>query len=183
MPPRPFPPQRAFSGSFEHLPMELAEKISMRLKVMANLVHYEADRPQEGCAWATTGEGGVDLRLSFFPVIRAGLGHSFSRGEKIVIRILDPKSRAFDIDQLGFEAGTAAVLKDMLSRPTGMLLLTGPTGSGKTTAIYAPLCHLVWNSTAPASAPWKTRWSSTSRGTSPIPLRFAPSCAKTRKSL
>ena len=128
---------------FEHLPLELAEKISARLKVMANLVNYETERPQEGHARATTGEGGVELRLSFFPVIRGGDGHSFTRGEKIVIRIFDPKSRAFDIDQLGFEVNTSIVLKDLLSRPTGMLLLTGPTGSGKTTAIYAALCHLV----------------------------------------
>ena len=128
---------------FEHLPLELAEKISARLKVMANLVNYETERPQEGHARATTGEGGVELRLSFFPVIRGGVGHSFTRGEKIVIRIFDPKSRAFDIDQLGFEANTSTVLKDLLSLPTGMLLLTGPTGSGKTTAIYASLCHLV----------------------------------------
>ena len=128
---------------FEHLPLELAEKISARLKVMANLVNYETERPQEGHARATTGEGGVELRLSFFPVIRGGDGHSFTRGEKIVIRIFDPKSRAFDIDQLGFEVNTSIVLKDLLSSPTGMLLLTGPTGSGKTTAIYAALCHLV----------------------------------------
>ena len=128
---------------FEHLPLELAEKISARLKVMANLVNYETERPQEGHARATTGEGGVELRLSFFPVIRGGVGYSFTRGEKIVIRIFDPKSRAFDIDQLGFESDTSAILKDLLSRPTGMLLLTGPTGSGKTTAIYAALCHLV----------------------------------------
>ena len=128
---------------FEHLPLELSEKISARLKVMANLVNYETERPQEWHARSTTGEGGVELRLSFFPVIREGVGHSFTRGEKIVIRIFDPKIHAFDIDQLGFDAKTSAVLKNPLSRPTGMLLFTSPTGSGKTTAIYASLCHLV----------------------------------------
>ncbi|MCS1409660.1 MAG: putative type II secretion system protein HxcR [Verrucomicrobia subdivision 3 bacterium] len=128
---------------FEHLPLELAEKISARLKVMANLVNYETERPQEGHARAAGSEGGVELRLSFFPVVRGGQGHSFTRGEKIVIRIFDPKSRSFDIDQLGFDADTSATLQELLTRPTGMLLLTGPTGSGKTTSIYAVLCHLV----------------------------------------
>lgn len=128
---------------FEHLPLELAEKISARLKVMANLVNYETEKPQEGHARAATSGGGVELRLSFFPVVRSGEGHSFSRGEKIVIRIFDPKSRSFDLEQLGFDDNTSATLKDLLSRPTGLLLLTGPTGSGKTTAIYAALCHLV----------------------------------------
>lgn len=127
---------------FEHLPLELSEKISARLKVMANLVNYETEKPQEGHARASAG-GGVELRLSFFPVVRGGDGHSFSRGEKIVIRIFDPKSRSFDLDQLGFDSTTSEAIKDLLSRPTGLLLLTGPTGSGKTTAIYAALCHLV----------------------------------------
>ena len=126
----------------EHLPLELAEKISARLKVMANLVNYETEKPQEGHARATAG-GGVELRLSFFPVVRGGEGNSFSKGEKIVIRIFDPKSRSFDLDQLGFDGPKADAIKDLLGRPTGLLLLTGPTGSGKTTAIYAALCHLV----------------------------------------
>ena len=128
---------------FEHLPLQLAEKISARLKVMANLVNYETERPQEGHARADLMAGGVELRLSFFPVVRGGEGHSFARGEKIVIRIFDPSSRSFDVDELGFDQQTAATLKELLDRPTGMLLLTGPTGSGKTTAIYAALCHLV----------------------------------------
>lgn len=127
---------------FERLPLDLSEKISARLKVMSNLVNYETQRPQEGHARASTEAGGVELRLSFFPVVCGGTGHSFSRGEKIVIRIFDPKSRSFDIDQLGFDLQTSVAFRDILDRPTGMLLLTGPTGSGKTTAIYAALCHL-----------------------------------------
>lgn len=128
---------------FEHLPLELAERISARLKVMANLVNYETEKPQEGHARVSTESGGVELRLSFFPVVRSGEGSSFSRGEKIVIRIFDPSSRSFELEKLGFDEETAASVIDLLNRPTGMLLLTGPTGSGKTTAIYAALCHLV----------------------------------------
>ncbi len=125
-----------------HLPLELSEKLSGRLKVMANLISYESDRPQEGHAQMDTTSGGVELRMSFFPVVRGSLQGSVLRGEKIVIRIFDPNKRSFNLDDLGLEADTLASLKQLLSKPSGMILLTGPTGSGKTTAIYAALTHL-----------------------------------------
>ena len=59
-----------------------------------------------------------------------------------MIRIFDPNKRSFNLDDLGLEADTLASLKQLLSKPSGMILLTGPTGSGKTTAIYAALTHL-----------------------------------------
>ncbi len=125
-----------------HLPLELSEKLSGRLKVMANLISYESDRPQEGHYQMDTTSGGVELRMSFFPVVRGSLQGSVLRGEKIVIRIFDPNKRSFNLDDLGLEADTLASLKQLLSKPSGMILLTGPTGSGKTTAIYAALTHL-----------------------------------------
>ncbi len=125
-----------------HLPLELSEKLSGRLKVMANLISYETDRPQEGHAQLDTSSGGVELRMSFFPVVRGSLQGSVLRGEKMVIRIFDPNKRSFNLDELGFEADTLIRLKQLLARPSGMILLTGPTGSGKTTAIYAALTHL-----------------------------------------
>ena len=125
-----------------HLPLELSEKLSGRLKVMANLISYESDRPQEGHAQMDTTSGGVELRMSFFPVVRGSLQGSVLRGEKIVIRIFDPNKRSFNLDGLGLEVDTLASLKQLLSRPSGMILLTGPTGSGKTTAIYAALTYL-----------------------------------------
>lgn len=125
-----------------HLPLELSEKLSGRLKVMANLISYESDRPQEGHAQMDTTSGGVELRMSFFPVVRGSLQGSVLRGEKIVIRIFDPNKRSFNLDDLGLEVDTLASLKQLLSRPSGMILLTGPTGSGKTTAIYAALTYL-----------------------------------------
>src|SRR4051794_969058 len=117
-----------------HLPLELMEKISGRLKVMANLISYQNDLPQEGHAPASPDIGGVELRISVFPTVR---------GEKIVIRIFDPSNRTFDLAALGFDAETLKVFMNLISRPNGLILLTGPTGSGKTTAIYSALYQLV----------------------------------------
>ena len=110
-----------------HLPLELSEKLSGRLKVMANLISYESDRPQEGHAQMDTTSGGVELRMSFFPVVRGSLQGSVLRGEKIVIRIFDPNKRSFNLDDLGLEADTLASLKQLLSKPSGMILLTEET--------------------------------------------------------
>lgn len=117
-----------------HLPLELMEKISGRLKVMANLISYKSDLPQEGHAPASPDIGGVELRISVFPTVR---------GEKIVVRIFDPSNRTFDLKDLGFDAETMRVFMQLISRPSGLILLTGPTGSGKTTAIYSALYQLV----------------------------------------
>lgn len=120
-----------------HLPLELMEKISGRLKVMANLVSYQSGLPQEGHASAGPELGGVELRISVFPTVR---------GEKIVVRLFDPSNRSFDLPSLGFDDETQKSLVKLLARPSGLLLLTGPTGSGKTTAIYSALYHIVQRS-------------------------------------
>ena len=120
-----------------HLPLDLMDKISGRLKVMANLISYQNDLPQEGHAPANAELGGVELRISVFPTVR---------GEKIVIRIFDPSNRSFDLGTLGFEEETLQLLIKLLARPSGLILFTGPTGSGKTTTIYAALYHLVQRS-------------------------------------
>lgn len=117
-----------------HLPLDLMEKISGRFKVLANLVTYQTGLPQEGHAPADPEIGGVEQRISIFPT---------TRGEKIVVRIFDPSNRSFDINALGFEEETLSALKDLLTKPSGLILLNGPTGSGKTTAMYASLYHLV----------------------------------------
>jgi general secretion pathway protein E len=117
-----------------HLPLELMDKISGRLKVMANLISYQNDLPQEGHAPASPEFGGVELRISVFPTVR---------GEKIVVRIFDLKNRSFDMTRLGFEEENLKELTRLLELPGGLLLFTGPTGSGKTTAIYASLYHIV----------------------------------------
>jgi general secretion pathway protein E len=117
-----------------HLPLELMEKISGRLKVMASLISYQTGLPQEGHASAGPELGGVELRISIFPTVR---------GEKIVIRLFDPSNRSFEMSSLGFDDDTLKTLTQLLARPSGLLLLTGPTGSGKTTAIYSALYHIV----------------------------------------
>src|SRR5205809_4858658 len=110
------------------------EKISGRFKVMANLVSYQTGLPQEGHASTGPDMGGVELRISVLPT---------TRGEKIVIRLFDPSNRSFDLSALGFDDDTLKTLTYLLARPSGLLLLTGPTGSGKTTAIYSALYHIV----------------------------------------
>jgi type II secretory ATPase GspE/PulE/Tfp pilus assembly ATPase PilB-like protein len=117
-----------------HLPLELMERISGRLKVMANLISYQTDLPQEGHVPAAAETGGVELRISVFPTVR---------GEKIVARLFDPSNRSFDLASLGIEHETLESMRHLLGRPSGLLLLTGPTGSGKTTTIYAALHHIV----------------------------------------
>ena len=116
-----------------HLPLELLDKISMRFKVMANLVTYQAGMPQDGAAIGGPELDGVQLRVSIFPT---------TRGEKIVVRLFDPRDRRFDLNMLGFDTTTLNGLLRLLKRPSGLLLFTGPTGSGKTNTMYSSLCHI-----------------------------------------
>lgn len=117
-----------------HLPLELMDKISGRFKVMANLITYQSDIPQEGHAPSDPELGGVEQRISIFPT---------TRGEKIVVRLFDPSNRSFDLAGLGFDDETLEKFKKLLAKPSGLILLNGPTGSGKTTAIYSALCHMI----------------------------------------
>jgi type II secretory ATPase GspE/PulE/Tfp pilus assembly ATPase PilB-like protein len=117
-----------------HLPLDLMDKISGRFKVMASLISYQSDIPQEGHASAGPELGGVELRISIFPT---------TRGEKIVVRLFDPSNRSFDMSTLGFDDETLETFTKLLHRPSGLMLLTGPTGSGKTTAIYSALYSIV----------------------------------------
>jgi len=116
------------------LPLGLMDKVSGRFKVMASLVSYQNDVPQEGHASTGPELNNTELRISVFPTVR---------GEKIVVRLFDPMNRSFNLEGLGFDETTQTALVRLLERPSGMILLTGPTGSGKTTAIYAALTHVV----------------------------------------
>ena len=117
-----------------HLPLELMEKISGRFKVLANLVTYQTGLPQEGHVPADPELGGIEQRISIFPTVR---------GEKIVVRIFDPSHRSFDLGSLGFDDDVLQQFLKLITKPSGLILLTGPTGSGKTTAIYSALYTLV----------------------------------------
>ncbi len=116
-----------------YIPKEYHPLICGRIKVMANMASHIKDVPQDGKA-APPEFNGVQLRVSVFPTVR---------GEKIVIRIFNPKARTFDINSLGFDEETLNKYVKVLNKPTGLVLLTGPTGSGKTTAIYASIGYLL----------------------------------------
>jgi type II secretory ATPase GspE/PulE/Tfp pilus assembly ATPase PilB-like protein len=116
------------------VPLDLLDKISARFKVMASLVTYQAGLPQDGVAMGGPELDGVQLRVSIFPT---------TRGEKIVVRLFDPRDRRFDLATLGFEESTLHGLTRALKRTSGLLLFTGPTGSGKTSAMYSSLCHIM----------------------------------------
>src|SRR5271169_516411 len=117
-----------------HLPLDLMDKISMRFKVMSNLVTYQAGLPQDGTAVGGPELDGVQLRVSIFPT---------TRGEKIVVRLFDPRDRRFDLGTLGYEDSTLQGLLRVLKRTSGLLLFTGPTGSGKTSTMYSALCYIM----------------------------------------
>jgi len=120
-----------------HLPLDLMEKISGRFKVLADLVTYQSGLPQEGHVPADPELGGIEQRISIFPT---------TRGEKIVVRIFDPSNRSFDLGTLGFDDDILQQFVKLITKPSGLILLTGPTGSGKTTAIYSALYTLVQRS-------------------------------------
>jgi len=93
-----------------------------------------AGRPQDGTAVGARELDGVQLRVWIFPT---------TRGEKIVVRLLDPRDRRFDLATLGFEDSTLQGLLRVLKRTSGLLLFTGPTGSGKTSTMYSSLCYIM----------------------------------------
>ncbi|MBI9082261.1 MAG: Flp pilus assembly complex ATPase component TadA [Desulfobacterales bacterium] len=117
----------------------MAPKIDMhpavvsRLKVMANLDIAERRMPQDGRIQVNADGHAVDLRFSSMPGIH---------GEKVVIRILDQRKVILDINRLGFEAGTLKRFKSLLRQPHGLIQVCGPTGSGKTTTLYAAITML-----------------------------------------
>ncbi|WP_303907581.1 type IV-A pilus assembly ATPase PilB [Thiohalomonas denitrificans] len=112
-------------------PVQLANKISARLKVMSRLDISERRVPQDGRIKLTLSKNkAIDFRLSTCPTLY---------GEKIVLRILDPSSAKLGIDALGYEEEQKRLYLDALAKPYGMILVTGPTGSGKTVSLYTGL--------------------------------------------
>lgn len=112
------------------IPAELQPPIISRLKVLSNLDITENRLPQDGRFRATIGGHVFDFRVSTLPTIY---------GEKIVIRLLDRSALVTDLRKLGFQEDIRDVFESMLQRSQGMILVTGPTGSGKTTTLYAAL--------------------------------------------
>ncbi|MGE0080927.1 MAG: type IV-A pilus assembly ATPase PilB [Thiohalomonadaceae bacterium] len=112
-------------------PVALATKIAARVKVMSRLDISERRVPQDGRIKLTLSKNkAIDFRVSTCPTLY---------GEKIVLRILDPSSAKLGIDVLGYEPEQKALYLEALSKPHGMILVTGPTGSGKTVSLYTGL--------------------------------------------
>ncbi len=115
-------------------PNKLRSAIVSRLKIMANLDIAERRLPQDGRIKMKLGRGReMDFRVSVLPVLW---------GEKVVMRLLDKSNLQLDMTKLGFEEKVLADFKKEIDKPYGMILITGPTGSGKTTTLYSTLSEL-----------------------------------------
>ncbi len=115
-------------------PMKLKNAIISRFKIMSNLDIAERRLPQDGRIKMKLGRGKeMDFRVSVLPVLW---------GEKVVLRLLDKSNLQLDMTKLGFEAKVLAEYKANIQKPYGMILITGPTGSGKTTTLYSTLSEL-----------------------------------------
>ncbi|HYV44914.1 MAG TPA: type IV-A pilus assembly ATPase PilB [Myxococcaceae bacterium] len=115
-------------------PMKLRSAITSRLKIMAELDISERRLPQDGRIKIKVGGGKeMDFRVSVCPTLF---------GEKVVLRLLDKSNLQLDMTKLGFDAEPLKWFKDAIERPYGMVLVTGPTGSGKTTTLYSALSSL-----------------------------------------
>jgi general secretion pathway protein E len=115
------------------LPAEVAPMLVSRVKVMARLDIAEKRLPQDGRISLTLGQRALDVRVSTLPA---------RGGERVVMRILDQSSVGLELKDLGLDAATHGALTDALSSPNGIVLVTGPTGAGKTTTLYAALKRL-----------------------------------------
>jgi len=111
-------------------PSSLASAISSRIKVMTELDIANRHSPQDGHTSVRVGSKKIDIRLSVIPTVY---------GERLVMRLLDQSQTQLNLDQIGMTEAMQTELMDIVDRPNGMLLVTGPTGSGKTTTLYAAL--------------------------------------------
>ena len=114
-------------------PVKLKNAITSRIKVMSSLDISERRMPQDGRIKVRISAGEIDLRVSTLPTLF---------GEKVVLRILDKTATHMDIDRIGFSAPAIKTFRGAIHKPHGMILVTGPTGSGKTTTLDAALSEL-----------------------------------------
>ncbi len=114
-------------------PKKMQQALTSRLKIMSNLDIAERRLPQDGRMRMKVGGRAIDLRVSFLPV---------AHGEKCVLRVLDKSNLSASIDKLGMDDDTVTRFKEAVRAPYGLLLVTGPTGSGKTTTLYSALAEV-----------------------------------------
>ena len=112
------------------VPKHLINAISSRIKIMASLDISERRLPQDGRIHVALSGRKIDLRVSIFPS---------SRGEKTVIRVLDTSNVSLNLDDMGFAKGILNTFQQQITAPNGIILVTGPTGSGKSTTLYGAL--------------------------------------------
>ena len=115
------------------LPAEVHNAVVARIKILANLKLDERRKPQDGRFSARIDGRKIDFRVSTFPAYY---------GEKIVMRILDPEKGTRKFSEIGLGEDRAKILRDAIKRPYGLILVTGPTGSGKTSTLYSMLGEL-----------------------------------------
>ncbi len=115
------------------IPKSLQNPIIARLKIISGANIAETRLPQDGRTKFQLGRRQIDIRVSFFPTIN---------GENVVLRLLDKGKLVLGLDRLGMEEQEIKVFKQAIERPFGMILVTGPTGSGKTTTLYSALAYL-----------------------------------------
>jgi len=114
-------------------PKYIAAALSSRIKVMADLDIAERRLPQDGRISLTVQGNPIDLRVSVLPTMF---------GESVVLRILDRSQVSFDLEKLGLRRDDVALVRQLIHKPNGIIIVTGPTGCGKTTTLYAALSEL-----------------------------------------
>ena len=115
------------------LPEGVQSALTSRVKVLARMDIAERRKPQDGSFSLTVGDQDIDFRVASIET---------AHGEKVVMRILDKSTAVFSLSDLGFQPDTLQVYSQLLSSPFGMVLISGPTGSGKTTTLYASLLQM-----------------------------------------
>jgi type II secretory ATPase GspE/PulE/Tfp pilus assembly ATPase PilB-like protein len=115
---------------FQHVPRSIQHSLISRIKILADMDIAEHRNPQDGRFMISTKNRSLDLRVSTLPT---------QYGEKIVIRLLEPSAPLLNFVELGFTPAIGDGLQKLLSLPQGLILVTGPTGSGKSTTLYSAL--------------------------------------------
>ena len=161
-------------------PMQLKAAIASRIKVMASLDIAERRLPQDGVIKIkASGTKEINFRVSVLPTVF---------GEKVVLRLLAKGSLQLDLDKIGMDELAYRHFKKAIAEPSGMVLVTGPTGSGKTTTLYSALATLTNPSaTSPRwKIPWRSicaasiRWPSATASASPSPRLYVRSSGRTQ---